>query len=218
MWKNNESIHQDKFYKITIALAGIIQTVYLLRELAQTGKINEGAYKSSIYSIFQTNPEKIEDIYGNLEGIKLGFEQLILLFTPRNKIARPLLHYTLMLINLQRKISRSKKGVTQLTERITRIKKQVDYFHLIHPTVIANLADAYMSTISPFKLKIIIWGSQRSLSVTDNMDKIRALLLAGIRSVVLWRQMGGSRLQLFLFRAKIKATAKKILEQIEKGQ
>ncbi len=41
--------------------------------------------------------------------------------------------------------------------------------------------------------------------------KIRALLLAGIRSSVLWRQMGGSRLQFIFSRQKIKKTAEKLL-------
>jgi high frequency lysogenization protein len=50
------------------------------------------------------------------------------------------------------------------------------------------------------------------------MEKVRALLLAGIRAAVLWRQVGGSRLQILFSRAKIKAAAEKILQQIEHNQ
>ncbi len=206
---------QDKFYKITLALAGLIQSVSLVKEIAQTGKANDAAYQASINSIFQTNPNNILEIYEGLPGIKLGLEKLLQIFGPQVKSSKSLMHYVLSLLYLQKKISRSTKLQNQLIQRIQQAKKQVDYFHLTHPTVISNLADTYLNTISPFKFRIIIWGTERSLSVTENMDKIRALLLSGIRSAVLWRQMGGSRLQLIFSRGKIKAMAEKILEEIE---
>ncbi len=46
----------------------------------------------------------------------------------------------------------------------------------------------------------------RHLQQTDNAAKIRALLLAGIRSARLWRQLGGHRWQLIFSRRKLLAT------------
>ncbi|MHB1948825.1 MAG: high frequency lysogenization protein HflD [Gammaproteobacteria bacterium] len=208
---------QDKYYNITLALAGMIQSVSLVRELAQTGKLNESAYEASIYSIFQTSPQDIPSIYGSIAGVKAGLEKIIHIFSPHaRENARPLTRYTLSLIHLQKKIARNPELLDKLAQRVNQAKKQVEYFHLTHPNVIANLADTYLNTISMFKFRIIIWGSQRSLSVTENMDKIRALLLAGIRSAVLWRQMKGSRWQLLFSRGKIKAAAEKILADIER--
>lgn len=206
---------QDKYYKTTIALAGMIQAVSLVKELAQTGKLNETGYHASIYSIFQRNPEDMPAVYEGLPGVKIGLERLIQLFGSNAKAARSLMHYVLSLLYLEKKISRSPRLQNQLIQKINQTQKQVDYFHLTHPTVITNLADTYLQTISKFKFRIIIWGTQRSLSVTENMDKIRALLLSGIRSAVLWRQVGGSRLHLIFSRGKIKAMAEKILTEIE---
>lgn len=211
---NGSTTLQDKYYNTTLALAGMIQAVSLVREIAQTGKMHESAYEASIQSIFQTEPQDIASVYGGAEGVKLGLEKLIQLFS-RAETARPLTRYMLSLIHLQKKVANSPKLVAQLTQRINQVKKQADYFHITHPTVIANLADAYLTTISKFKFRIIVWGSQRSLSAVENMDKIRALLLAGIRSAVLWRQVGGSRWQLLFSRAKIKAMAEKILADME---
>lgn len=207
---------QDKLFNSTIALAGVIQAVSLIRELAQTGKMNEVAYQASIYSIFQTNPENIANVYNGLPGIKLGLEKLIHLFSGKSGGSRTMMRYSLSLIHLQKKVAASTIILDQLTQHINHIQKQVEYFHLTHPTVIANLADAYLKTINRFRFRIIIWGTQRSLSATDNMEKIRALLLAGLRSAFLWRQMGGSRLQLFFSRSKIKAEAEKILAALER--
>jgi high frequency lysogenization protein len=61
-------------------------------------------------------------------------------------------------------------------------------------------------------------GSHRVLHARENMDKVRALLLAGVRAAVLWKQVGGSRIQILFSRTKIKAAAEKILQQIEHNQ
>jgi high frequency lysogenization protein len=124
----------------------------------------------------------------------------------------------LSLMHLQKKLSRSPKMLTTLTQRLRQTQKQVDYFTLTHPTVITNLSDIYLNTISTFKFRIIILGSQRVLHARENMDKVRALLLAGVRAAVLWKQVGGSRIQILFSRTKIKAAAEKILQQIEHNQ
>lgn len=206
-------MENNTLYKTTIALAGVVQAVSLVKHLAQTGKMNEDAFHSSLYSILQTDPKNIADVFGGLPKIKYGLQQLVILF--EHKSMQQETRYLLSLIQLQKKIVHSSNSMKILTQRINQIKKQVDYFSLTHPTVIANLADAYLNTIHEFKHKIIIFGNERILHTAENMEKIRALFLAGIRASVLWRQSGGSRLQLLFSRAKIKATATQILDEID---
>jgi len=209
--KSHYEMQNTPLYKKTIALAGIVQAACLVKDLAQTGKINEAACRASIDSIFQTHPKDVLAVYGgNLEGIKFGLENLVKLLTLPTVSTEA--RYMLGLMRLQKKISQSDKMMGLLSQRLDQAKKQVEYFSLLHPTVISNLADIYLNTISTFKFRIIIWGGQRVLTAPENMEKIRALLLAGIRSSVLWRQVGGSRLQLIFSRGKISKMAKKILE------
>lgn len=193
----------------------MIQAVALVRDLAQTGKADETAFLASISSILQTDPHSISEVYGDLKNIQYGLEKLIKLFDNQSAHDRSSMRYVISLIHLEKKIRNSPKIKHALQQRLTQIQKQVDYFHLTHSTVIANLADAYLTTISTFKFRILIWGSARIMNTSEIMEKIRALLLAGIRSTVLWRQMGGTRWQLLLSRAKIKNTAEKLLSQIK---
>ena len=51
--------------------------------------------------------------------------------------------------------------------------------------------------------KIHILGSPDYLRQELVQNKIRAVLLAGIRSAVLWKQMGGTKWQILFFRRKI---------------
>lgn len=205
----------DNIDKVAIALAGMFQAIALVREVTQTGKANESAFQASIYSIFQTDPQSISAIYGGTRGVKLGLEKLVHTFETTHTVDQLQSRYLLSLIHLQKKLTRTPKMLGTLTQRIKQTQKQVEYFSLTHPTVIANLADIYLSTISTFKFRVIILGNQRILHVRENMEKVRALLLAGVRSAVLWRQVGGSRLQLLFSRSKIKAAAEKMLIQLE---
>jgi high frequency lysogenization protein len=208
----------DKLENTTIALAGIVQAVSLVRELAQTGKADEAAFQSSIASIFNTDPVSVIDVYGSLSNVRLGLEKLINALGNEPSKERSLMRYVVSLIHLQKKIKNAPQIRNTLKQRLFQTKKQVEYFHLTHPTVIANLADIYLNTISTFKFRIMIWGSPRIMNTSEVMEKIRALLLAGIRSTVLWRQTGGSRLQLLFSRAKIKSKATELLSQIRQNE
>lgn len=206
---------QDRFDNITIALAGMIQAISLARELAQTGKIEESVFEVTLKSIFQTHPKDVLEVYGSLANLKLGLERLLITLDSKATAAAQTIHYLHSVIYLQKCIARSEKITQTLIQRINQAKKQVDYFSLTHSNVIANLSDIYLNAISAFRFKFLIVGNQRILSTADNINKIRALLLAAIRSAVLWRQMGGSRLQLIFYRGRIKKTAKKLLSQME---
>lgn len=209
---------QDKYYNITIALAGILQAVALIRELTQTGKTDELAFHTSIQSILETDPKDVFSVFHGLEGLKLGLTKVAETFDSSGEPDRLQSRYLLSLIHLQKKLTRSPYVLNVLTKRLKQIQKQIEYFSSINPTVITNLADIYLQTISTFKFRIIILGNQRILKAGENMDKIRALLLAGVRSAVLWQQMGGSRFQLLFSRAKIKDTAEKILLELQQHQ
>lgn len=205
---------QQQLEDITIALAGMLQSIALVRDVSQTGKADPKAFETCIYSIFQLEPKNILETYGGLTGVKLGLQKIIRTFDGAHEPDRHQHRYLLSLIHLQKRLSRSPKILDELTQRLEKTQKQVNYFHLTHSTVIANLADVYLSTISSFRFRIMLSGSKRVLLVRENMEKIRALLLAGVRSAVLWRQAGGSRLQLLFMRTKLKNAAEEILKKL----
>lgn len=76
------------------------------------------------------------------------------------------------------------------------------------------LAAVYKATLSKFPRPIQIKGSAAMLSNEDNADSIRALLLAGVRSALFWRQLGGRRWQLLFFRNRLSSTASQLKKQV----
>ena len=85
-------------------------------------------------------------------------------------------------------------------------------FGITHANVIANLAGIYSDTISQIPPKIMITGDAGYLSNTVNADKIRAILLGGVRSAVLWAQVGGARWQILFKRRLYQEEARRLLD------
>ncbi|MBL4823491.1 MAG: DUF489 family protein, partial [Colwellia sp.] len=106
------------------------------------------------------------------------------------------------------------KQLTLLGERIEATKRQLDHYSITSETLIASFASIYSDIISPLGARIQVAGEPNILKQTANQHKIRALLLAGIRSTVLWRQVGGKRRRIIFSRNKLVKTAKQLLSTI----
>ena len=152
-----------------------------------------------------------------MAGIKTGLEQLNSQLST-NKIPNPdQARYAASLIFLESKFANEVEMQTTVQNKIQMAQKQSEHFGVNHENVIANLADIYHTTISTIKPRIMVNGDQSFLSSADIINKIRALLLAGIRSAMLWKQCGGSRWRFIFFRKKIQKEAEFLLSEIEKA-
>ena len=77
------------------------------------------------------------------------------------------------------------------------------------------MATIYVDLFGTYSFRIQVLGSAEVLSKTEIASKVRALLLAGIRSTVLWRQLGGGRLQLIFSRYKIFQITQQLILSIQ---
>lgn len=210
--------NQDRIKEKTLALAGIFQVAVLVKKLARTGRITEPYFTKSIDSLFKTDALDVPEVYGGIENLRLGLEELIQLFSQHNpKVPKDgdIARYVLSLLHLERKIAKQPKMLETIKTGIERAKNQAAIYTCTHENVIANLASIYTDTAGSFKFRIYVAGEPIYLNQTSMLHKIRALLFAGIRSAVLWRQMGGGRWQLLIARTKIIQTAKAYLEAIK---
>lgn len=199
----------------TIALAGIAQAAALVQQLATTGRADAEAMEASIASILKIDSDSVTDVYGGLEGIRLGLEQLSQQMTGY-KIANPeQARYSAALVYLEQQLSKRTDLLESIQTGILKAQAQSEHFGLMHENVLANLADIYHSTISTLQPRIMVNGEQQYLTRPDVVNKIRSILLAGIRSVILWKQCGGSRWKFLFYRKKIQNELKSLLARVE---
>jgi high frequency lysogenization protein len=198
----------------TIALAGIAQVTVLVQQLATTGTCDQLAMEASIGSVLKIDSDSVADIYGGLGGLKLGFEQLNGQITGNKRPEPEQARYAASIVFLERKLTDRKDMLSKIQAGIQKAQIQTEHFGLLHENVIANLGDLYHSTLSTIMPRIMINGNQAYLSRSEIANKIRALLLAGIRSALLWRQCGGSRWKFIFYRKKIQTELQNLIKQL----
>ena len=198
-----------------LALAGVCQAAALVQLLARRGTVEKLALESSLSSVLVIDADTPQHVLGSLQNLKLGFQTLLrqLDNSPKDKDVE-ITRYITSILGLERKLAKHDKAMTELGERISHVQRQLAYVEIENEQVQASLASIYSDIISPLAPKIQIAGSATYLQKTINQHRVRAILLAGVRAAVLWRQMGGKRRQLIFKRKHIVHSAKEALRLI----
>ena len=185
----------------TLALAGIFQSVNLCKSLATTGLCNEQELEGTLRSILTLNTDRVIDAYGGTaRSIESGLRVLKNQFGGNNE-ARDLdiARYALSLIQLGSNILKDEKTIEQLRIGISHAQSQSN--NILDEDMVNSLANLYRSSISHLSPRIMVSGDPKHLNDNGTASNIRAALLGGLRSVVLWRQCGGTRPKLVFNRA-----------------
>lgn len=203
-----------------IALAALFQCVDGVRQIADTGKVDEALYQTCIDSILSENADSALDLYGgSLNHLKIGFGSMMNQLgsrqinpdgTPKDMEAT---RYALGLLHLEKKLHNNQAAFDEVIKGIQDTQKKLEFFDKDHENITASLANIYANTISEIGPKIMVKGEQSHLANPNNAAKIRALLLAGIRAALLWRQAGGHRWKLLFERGKLQNQASEFLAQ-----
>lgn len=225
-----------------IALAGIFQAAGLVDQIARKGLIPQNNFEASMNSIFVGSPAETADVFGGRRdlpyNLNMGLRMLVDIADKKVQQDKDITRYALSLLHLESRLRKNPKMLNDISQGLDRIRNQARYFEesnrveqaneessdpsddrfvpgdsrYSHANVIASLASLYQETISTYSFRIQVTGEPRYLQNQDNANKIRALLLAGIRSAILWQQVGGKRWHLLLFRSKIAKAAKGLLD------
>ncbi|CDH22943.1 high frequency lysogenization protein HflD [Xenorhabdus bovienii] len=202
------------YYDITLALAGICQSGHLVQQLAHEGQCDADTFEVMINSILNMNPASTQDVFGNNAcNLRIGLDAMLSMFNnTRSGVSASLTRYMLSLIVLERRLSKNQAAANELANRINQLERQQTYFEPMSEGILNALAGIYVDVISPLGPRIQVTGSPDVLRNTLIQAKVRAALLAGIRSAVLWQQVGGSRLQIMFSRQRLIRQAKDILD------
>jgi len=201
------------YYDITLALSGLCQSMRLVQQLAYEGICDKDALRALLNSLLQTDPPSTLAVYGNKDvALKIGLETLqCILNINHQPLSTELIRYTLGIMVLERKLSTNKSALNTLGIRIAQLDRQLVQFNLSTDAMCSLLASIYTDVISPLGARIQVFGNPDKLKNQSVQDKIRAALLAGIRSAVLWKQRGGGRWQLMFSRHRLLKQIQSIL-------
>ena len=184
-----------------IALAGLFQSCQLVDELARTGKIADSAMQPLLNSLFIQNPGTTIEVYGSEDFLRPGLKLLREVLTMSNAQQNShILRYAISVLQIAQQLRKNSKMLASISDGLESVKRRRDHLSTMHSSVISGIADLYLQTISTFKTRIQVNGFAENLQQPMVAERIRCLLFAGIRSAILWHQLGGRRWQLILNR------------------
>jgi len=207
-----DSLSGKQIANRTLALAGVVQAAQLADRLANTGEAPESSIASSVGSLFVFNPANTEEVFGGAKGIKLGLRTLCAIADQGLQHYAPAIRYARGMIRLESDLGREESMGTILHHRLAALhednsgEEEVD-------SICAGLNDVYKDTLSTLTFRIRLRGNRRHLAESIVVHRLRALMLAGVRSAMLWRQMGGGYLRLLMEHRQMTAIARRWLEQ-----
>lgn len=193
-----------------LALAGLFQAAALTQQLANDGRCDEAAMESSVASVFRIDAPSVASVYGNVSGVRLGLRSLILQLDEGSR-DMAVTRMVVTVMRLERSLAHQPELLARLQEGIVAAQRQVAHFGQDSPQVTRRLAELYASTLSTLKPRVMVTGNSQQLQQPNVVEKVRANLLAAVRSAVLWRQVGGRQWQLLLYRRQCSMLARGLL-------
>lgn len=184
-----------------IALAGVAQAARLVDQLSKTGSFPGDFLESSINSLFVFDLEHAEEIFGGLPGVRLGLQNLCALLANQSENEqKDAVRYFFNILHLERRFAADEKLREVVRARLEHASFKADHFASHVHDVCHSISGIYQDTFSKLPQRIKVTGSAQHLENAKNADVVRSMLLAGIRSAHLWRQLGGRRWKIALQR------------------
>ncbi len=192
-----------------VALAAVFQACHLVDQLANTGGASSQEVKVSMAALLNQSPQSIEDLYGSEQALETGMNAMTLLLNEYQgtELFAPItLVYTLSVLSTERQLNSRPVMLKAVAEGIENANRQALHFSVVHDNVLANIASLYQQTLSTLRQRIQVKGNAMYLQQPGVAERIRCMLFAAVRSAHLWRQLGGKRYHLVLYRkALVKA-------------
>lgn len=184
-----------------IALAGAFQALSLVQQSARSGIADDRPLTVCVRSVLRIDAPTAMEVYGNIHELRLGLQTL------QGHLARSpdadfeVGRYWMGVMALERKLNKQRQHLDAIANGLPPLVARAEAEGVIASDVIEGLAELYKQNVSTLTPRIMVSGEPRYLNDPTTANRIRALLLAAIRAVVLWRQVGGTRLGL-LFSSK----------------
>jgi len=196
----------------TLALSGVFQATELVRQAANHGTWSGYAASASLHSLFKLEAGSTEEVYGEISKMRLGVETMLAVLEGDGRYAESL-RYAVGLLQIEKKFRRSGKlqqQVGQGLENTSALGQDLEQ-HEREDLQAHEISELYTETISKLSPRIVVNGSPQYLRNERTVDWVRTLLLAGLRSAILWNQLGGGRFELMFGRKKIIEEGKALL-------
>ncbi len=226
----------------TQALAGIMQAVCQIEDIANRGETDAAATRVSLTAILHQSSADLDAAIGSAAQLRYGLLRMLKLLQGEQQYL-PALHYAMAVMQIARNLRRTDKIQQNIAKELHLIKlssavpkagdtgndaAQPERDHSatlpdrarttstqtrLEPELVAQLADIWTTHVRQLEPKVVVHGKPLYLQNEDNIQLIRALLLAALRCSWLWSQLGGRRWHLLLRRRMLLQDTNQLLAE-----
>jgi len=195
-----------------MALSGLFQATELVRQAANHGTWSGYSADTCLESLLAIEADSVTDIFGGASRLRLGAETLISVLQGDRRYMESL-SYAVSILQLEPRFRKQTEMQARIGAELAPIAEIDDgtEIHEIKDLQAKKIAALYTQTISTLSPRIVVNGRPQHLQVERTVNWIRTLLFAGLRSAVLWRQLGGGRFSLLFGRRKMLEQAQSLL-------
>lgn len=186
-----------------LALAGLVQALGQVKRTAENGASDAATVQTLLESVFRLDADSPSEVYGDRSGVMPGL-RVLHGYLDKQANDPALSRMALDVLQLERRFVGDARTAAAVGEGIARVAPRAESLGATHPDVLAALGGLYADTISHLKPRLMVQGNPHYLAQPAVVAEIRALLLAAIRSAVLWRQIGGSYWDFLLRRGQMR--------------
>lgn len=196
-----------------LPLAGVAQAAAAVQQYAREGALRDPQSGKVLFqSVLELTPASTEATYGDRTQLALGLRVLLQQIGSSQAKDVEITRYAVGIIALADRLLKNQKRLAELGARLQHVERQKNEFGFAEDTITASLAGIYSDLISPLLRPLKINGEPTHLQQKTVQNNIRAALLGGVRSAVLWRQNGGQRRNFIFSRQRMVSAAKELLQ------
>lgn len=185
---------EKNFHHITAALGGACLCAKLVEEIALLGRTNDEQMRLMLGALIPQEHADFLSVFGNnFQNTHVGLK---ILRSELNNGSKEITRYWMNFIAIESRLRKTPEAMASLKRQVDRIPSFVSHYDLLSDETCAEFARIYRNNIRPVSPNFPIYGDRNLLEQEPIQNKIRSLLLAGVRFSVLWRQCGGTKWQL----------------------
>jgi high frequency lysogenization protein len=194
-----------------LALAGLLQAVHLVQQMARSGESESRPLAASIESLFRFDAPSVEDVFGGIGNLETGLQRLLTQLEGGAGRDAALTRMAMTVLQLERRFVAHPTAADAVRRGLEDIGRGREP-ERPHPALLARLGELYAKEISPIGPRVLVQGNPVYLARQDLVADVRATLLAAVRAAVLWRQLGGSYWDFVLRRRALVEATREALE------
>jgi high frequency lysogenization protein len=193
-----------------IALCALFESACGVVELAHSGSTTSARLALLMSAFLDTQSHSTAQLYrldDDRDGLASGRHTLALLLAKQRGEQRfdQVVQIALGSLYLASKLYKDSAMAAKIGAGIAPLQVKAEQFGVAHNNLFAATDQLYQQTLSGYSYRIQIKGDPARLQQSGVAQRVRSLLFAAVRAGYRWRQSGGHRYHLVLYRRALLA-------------